>query len=136
MAQERNNKNTNRCTVVTDALAKPQNEKELAETISSLVNATRGSNGDGQWDGGVGGEGTWVKYRMFWDAKLVFSGLGSTTITFPFTVVDSVVRVIKCGTAPIEGLYYVNGRKTLDITGLNGTTIIELSMVKNTKETI
>lgn len=136
MAQERNNKNTNRCTVVTDALAKPQNEKELAETISSLVNATRGSNGDGQWDGGVGGEGTWVKYRMFWDAKLVFSGLGSTTITFPFTVVDSVVRVIKCGTTPIEGLYYVNGRKTLDITGLNGTTIIELSMVKNTKETI
>lgn len=131
-----NNRNSNRVTVVTDANAKPKNETELAETISTLVNANRGSNGDGTWDGGVdGSNGYWVKYRMFWDAKLSFVASGTTTITFPFTVVDSVVRVIRCGTNPgVEVLYYIDRSKTLSLSNLNGRTVIELSMVKNIKE--
>lgn len=127
---------SNRVTVITDANAKPQNEKEMAETIQALVNANKGSNGDGTWDGGVdGATGYWSKYRMFWDAKLVFTASGSITVTLPFTVVDNTVRVIKCGTTPaVEVLYYLERSKTISLTGLNGKTVIELSMVKNIKE--
>lgn len=138
MAKPRNSNNNSRVTVITDSNAKPANEKELAETIQALVNATRGANGTGDWDAGIdGANGSWAKYLMFWDARVSFEVTGSVEITFPFTVVSSVVRVIKCGTVnPVEVLYYVDKAKTLTLSGLNGRTVVELSMVKNTKEDI
>ena len=74
---------------------------------------------------------------MFWDGKLSFIGSGSTTVAFPFTVVDTVVKVFKIsGTTTTQELIYIAKDNTLALTGLTGLTIIELAFVKNTKETI
>ena len=137
MLKARNSNNNSRVTVITDSNAKPANEKELSETLQSLVNATRGANGTGDWDGGLGdgSKGYWSKHQMFWDARLSFIGTGSCTISLPFTAQDTVVRVLKCGTGtPVEVLYYLDKAKTLTLSTLNGRTIVELTMVKNTKE--
>lgn len=134
----RNSNNNSRVTVITDSNARPSNDKELAETVQALVNATRGANGTGDWNGGVvGSKGYWSKYQMFWDARLSFVASGSLTIDLPFTAQDTVVRVIKCGTvSPVEVLYYVDKSKTLTLSGLNGRTVVEITMAKNTKEDI
>ena len=134
----RNSNNNSRVTVITDSNARPSNDKELAETVQALVNATRGANGTGDWSGGViGAKGYWSKYQMFWDARLSFVASGSLTINLPFTAQDTVVRVIKCGTvSPVEVLYYVDMAKTLTLSGLNGRTVVEIAMAKNIKEDI
>jgi hypothetical protein len=131
-------KNSSRATVVTEAMAKPTNEREAKEAMVQVVNALRGTYGTGEWDGGFdGASGYWTKYSMFWDAKLSFDGGGSATITFPFTVVDSIVKVYMVSgvTVTQENHYIVKGNN-LTLAGLTGKTIIELAFVKNTKETI
>lgn len=122
-----------RITVVTEAMAKPKNEREATEAMMNVVNSLRGSNGQGEWDGGLAGTGYWVKYSMFWDGKLTFDGTGSTTITFPFTVIDSMVKVYAVATNTVKN-YYVSNSKTLDVSGLTGKTIVEITFVKNGKE--
>lgn len=131
-------KNSSRTTIVTEAMAKPTNEREAKEAMVQVVNALRGSYGTGEWDGGFdGATGYWTKYSMFWDAKLSFVGSGTTTVTFPFTVIDSIVKVFKItGTSATQELIYIAKGNSLALTGLTGTTIIELAFVKNTKEII
>lgn len=122
----------NKTTTVSESVSKPLNETELKSSVQVMGNALRGVYGDGEWDGGVGGTGYWVKYAMFWDAKLVFDGTGAHTITFPFTVADSIVRVTSTITL-VTTNYYIASGTSLALT-LSGKSIIEINFAKNAKD--
>lgn len=125
-----------RSTTITDAHAKPINEREKAVAWQAIVAALRGVWGTGPWDGGIGGTGDWEKHSKFWDATLQADISGDVTITFPFTVVKSVVKVWKMdlgGTEATLSASYIESGKTL-LVSHSGRIVVELSRVKNTKE--
>jgi hypothetical protein len=124
---------SSKATTITTAMASPSNPAELNETLLQLVNATRGTYGDGEWDGGIAGNGYWCKYAAFWDAKLSADISGTTTIKFPFVVTDSAVRVYHLSGTPSMEVFYINSADALNLTG-HGKTIIEVSLVQIPKE--
>jgi hypothetical protein len=126
--------NRNKTTTITDSNAKPINQVEMANSLQMMANALKGTYGNGEFDGGLGSiaNGYWHRYAMFWDAKLVFTATGSVTITFPYTVVDSMVKVYDAS-ANTASVYYIESSKTLTFTA-SGKTIVEVSFCKNTKE--
>lgn len=126
--------NRNKTTTITDSNAKPINQTEVSNSLQMMANALKGTYGDGEFDGGLGqgAEGYWHRYAMYWDAKLVCTAYGAVTITFPYTIVDSMVKVYDT-TTNTTGVYYIQSSKTLTFTA-SGKTIVEVSFVKNTKE--
>lgn len=117
---------------ITEAMAKPQSPKEMGVAVESFANALDGTYGTGEWDGGVeGASGFWHRYSQYWDAKLVVTISTSQLIVFPFTVIDSLLRLTKLdGTSSI---IYIENAKQLNVAG-NGKYVLELFFVKNTKE--
>lgn len=130
-----NKTNKSKSTTVNESLASPKTAQETSNTIQTLVNALKGVYGNGDWDGGLGdiATGYYHRYAMYWDAKLSFTASGSVTLTFPFTVVDSIVKVFDV-TSKTMAVYYLDNSNSLSLTSLNGKTIIEVSFVQNTKE--
>ena len=126
-------KNVNKATTINESLASPKNQADVENSIRQLTNAVRGIYGTGEWDGGVAGSGYYHRYAMYWDAKLTFTGSGSTILSFPFTVVDSLVRVTDIATLTTK-VYYIENNNQLSVSNLGGKTIVEVSFVKNTKE--
>lgn len=126
-----------RSTTITDAHAKPLNEREKSVAWQAIVGALRGVWGTGPWDGGIEGAiGDWEKHSKYWDATLQADIDGDVTITFPFTVTRSVVKVWKMDTGGTEATLsanYLESGKTLQVTH-SGRIVVELSRVKNTKE--
>lgn len=121
---------SNRSTIVTDAIAKPINESEVQTSIQTLANACRGTYGDGEWTGGIGGVGYYVQYAMFWDAKLSFNATGDVVVVLPFTLLDSIVTLTDIVTM-VRRYIHVQSGNTLSITGLTGKTILEINFAKN-----
>jgi hypothetical protein len=123
-------------TKITTAIATPQNPAELNETILQVVNALRGVHGSGEWDGGIGGIGSWCKYSAFWDAKLSFDKTQTITIELPFTAINTILKVYHINNltsvVTIESVYLSNS-KTVTF-GAFGKTLIELSLVQSAKE--
>jgi hypothetical protein len=123
----------NRSVTITDTNAKPKGDKEVMDTIQMTANALQGTWGDGDWDGGItGAVGSYCKRGIFWDAKLVYTISGSATIKFPFTVVESIVRITNTATLA-SVISYIQKGKTLAVTG-SGKFILEVLFVRNTKE--
>jgi hypothetical protein len=122
-----------RTSVITDAWAKPRDAAEMSTAFQGVIGALRGAWGTGPWDGGVGGNGYWCKYSMYWDAKLTFEATGLHTVTLPYRVTESVVRwwcITESG--PMLNAYYVANGQTVDINFV-GTVVVELQMVKVVK---
>jgi len=120
-------------TKITTAIATPQNPAELNETILQVVNALRGVHGSGEWDGGVGGVGTWCKYSAFWDAKLYFNKVQTVTVELPFVAIQAIAKIYHIDSiVTVEYLFIENGN-TMTI-GSSGETLIELSLVQSAKE--
>lgn len=121
---------------VTSATASPQNEAEVKEAISTMANALKGTYSTGSFDGGIGASGLYHRYAEFWDAKLVTTTTGSTTITFPFTLVDAIVEqhTISDGGALSTNTLYAHNTRTVPLTLSGVKTIISVAMVHNTKE--
>lgn len=127
--------NRNKTTTITDSTAKPINDDEVATSLQLMANALKGTYGYGEFNGGLGeniGNGYWHRYAMYWDAKLVFTGTGTTTITFPYTVIDSMVHVYDTATNT-DQVYYIENSKTLTFNA-SGKTIVEVSFVKTGRE--
>jgi len=128
----RNNVNT-RSVTITESNAKPVSEKEIKETIQMIANALEGTYGDGDWDGGItGANGFYTQYARYWDAKLVYTLNGSADVVFPFTVVESFVRVTNVITK-VTVINYIEKSRRLGVSG-DGKYILEVCLVKNTKE--
>ena len=121
---------------VTSATAAPQNDVELRESVATMANALKGTYATGTFDGGIGASGLYHRYAEFWDAKLVTTVTGSTTITFPFTLVDSLVyqNSISDTGEVTEKAYHVDNSKTLSLVLTGVKNIIEVAMVHNTRE--
>ena len=135
---------SNRITVITDANAKPINEREKEVTSQLIVTALRGSWGRGDWDGGsasgwIPGTGNWEKHAESWDATVQTDLNGPATITFPFSVVRNIVKVYKVVTADDGAVTtefsanYIENGKSLAIDHV-GRVVVELSNIKNTRE--
>ena len=122
----------NRSVTITDAIARPRNEKEMQETLQMTANALLGTHGDGEWDCGVAGATCYYhKYAQFWNAKVSLTFSGTVIISFPFTIVDSILKQIKDDGTTTN--VYVSNAKQVTLTG-SGKYILELFFVKNVKE--
>lgn len=129
-------KGSSRSATITGTHANPQNEQELKQSISAMANALQGTYATGEFDGGIGGTGFYHKYAYFWDAKLVTSAAGSTTITFPFTMDDTLVyqtSISDTGELTVHTIN-VHNSKSFPATLSGVKTIFEVSMVRNVKE--
>lgn len=110
-----------RLTEITLALTKPS-EQERPQAWSSVINALQGQYGQGEWDGGIGGDGYWVKYGYFFDCRLKITGSGIKTITMPFSCKDSILHITNTVTLA-SSVVYVNGSSATFT--INNTSIIE-----------
>lgn len=121
---------------VTSLTANPQTQEELQEAVSTMANALKGTYATGSFDGGIGGTGLYHRYAEFWDAKLVTTLTGSTTITFPYTLVNSMVthHVISDTGAVTSSTIYADNTKTVPLVLSGAKNVIEVAMVHNTKE--
>lgn len=133
---------SSRITVITDANAKPINEREREITQQLVVTALRGRWGTGDWTGSgdpswPGGTGNWEKHADSWSATLSAVLGGPATVTFPFPVVRGIVKVWKVSSDLSATLcaYSLESGKTLAVDHV-GTVVIELDLIRNTKEVI
>jgi len=126
--------NKNKTVTINDINAKLATPEETAETLQNLAIALKGTYGSGEFDGGLGtgAEGYYHRYAMYWDAKLVCTASGSTTITFPFTLVNAEICVLDVATNE-RSYFYADGTKQFTFNG-NGKTVISTMFIKNTKE--
>lgn len=129
-------KGSSRSATITGSHTTPQNEQELKQSVSAMANALQGTYATGEFDGGIGGTGFYHKYAYFWDAKLVTTATGTTTITFPFTMNDTLVTqttISDTGAISVHTIH-VHDSKTFPATLSGIKTIFDVSMVRNTKE--
>lgn len=135
-------RSSGRISVITDAHARPINARELEVTQQLIVTALRGSWGTGDWSGAgdsswPSGTGNWEKHADSWSATLTTTLSGEATVTFPYPVIRSIVKVWKVsddGSATLNA-YSIESGRTLSITHV-GKVVIELDMVHNTKEVL
>jgi len=120
-----------RITEVSVARARPRSADELHETISMLVNAAQGTHGYGEFDGGVGGAGYWTQAGVTWAFQLDVAAVCGITITLPYSITKSVVRIYDITTGQ-ESLQFVEDSATIDVT-LNGRTIVSASNILSGK---
>lgn len=125
---------SSKLTTITDNIVNLESKQELAEALRKLTNALRGTYGEGEWNGGIGGTGFWCKYSSFWDAKITCAFSGDAVVSLPFFVPESIATIYHiAGTVVTVETQYLVNKNTIEVTA-SGTFIIVLSQVQSTKE--
>ena len=125
-----------RIVTINDNHAVPSTDEEWSSSIKQVAGALQGSWGKGDWNGGIGGEGFWIKHSMFWDAKVKATLNGVTTFISPFPLKDAVVIISKIdptdGSISQSNLFVDSGRN-FDVT-FNGVVIVEMKNIQNVRD--
>lgn len=108
----------------------PKTESDRVRVFQLVVNSLKGVNGDGAWDGGVDGDGFWIKRGFIWEASLVVTLSGDTIITLPFQANNTVVEIVN---NDIQTVKTIDSGTDLNITGLTGKTYIYVKPTRNTR---
>jgi hypothetical protein len=125
----------NRIVVVNDIHANPQTSDEWDASMKQVAGALQGSWGKGSWDGGIGGEGYWIKHSMFWDATVKATLKGVTTFITPFPCKDAIAKVSTIdpttGNVSTSNLFIESGFN-FNVTFI-GVVIVEFTNVQNVR---
>jgi hypothetical protein len=116
--------------IITTHDTKPHDELDRERVFQLMANALIGVNGVGDWDGGLEGDGWWVKRGYWWEAVLTADVTGDFTLELPFEANNTVVEVVNNNT---QYLYSIYSGSTLSVTGLSGKVHIFIRPTRNKK---
>jgi len=108
----------------------PATEQDRVRVFQLVVNSLKGVNGNGSWDGGLDGDGWWIKRGFIWEASLVVTLTGDTVLALPFQANNTVVEIVNSG---IQTVTVIDTGKDLNIMGLTGKTYIYVKPTRNTR---
>jgi len=106
----------------------PTDEQDQKRVFQLVVNSLKGVNGNGSWDGGIGGDGWWIKRGFIWESSMVVSLTGDVTLVLPFEANNTVVEIVNSDAQTIKT---IDSGKNLNITGLTGKTYIYVKPTRN-----
>ena len=108
----------------------PITEQDRSRVFQLVVNSLKGVNGNGSWDGGISGDGWWIKRAFIWESSLVVTLTGDVTLTLPFQANNTVVEIVNSNTQTVQT---IDSGTNLNITGLTGKTYIYVKPTRNKK---
>ena len=110
----------------------PRDEQDRNRVFQLVVNSLKGVNGNGSWDGGIDGDGWWIKRGFIWEASLVVTLTGDVTLVLPFEANNTVVEIVYDERGrTTEIVQTIDSGKNLNITGLTGKTYIYVKPTRN-----